>query len=99
MNEEVKSHREGGCQQVEVGVESCVAAAFRWREPAQAQHVQVPGVSTLAPRFTMQQSQRHRITGERMNRLADRWLPALRILHPYPEQRLRVTTRVRSPVR
>ncbi len=37
-------------------------------------------------------SQRHRITGERMNRLADRWLPAMRILHPYPEQRLRVIT-------
>jgi group II intron reverse transcriptase/maturase len=44
-------------------------------------------------------SQRHRITEGRMNRLADRWLPAMRILHPYPEQRLRVTTRGRSPVR
>ncbi len=44
-------------------------------------------------------SQRHRITVERMNRLAARWLPAVRILHPYPEQRLRVTTRGRSPVR
>ncbi len=44
-------------------------------------------------------SQRHRITGQRMNRLADRWLPAMRTLHPYPEQRLRVNTRGRSPVR
>ena len=44
-------------------------------------------------------SQRHRLTEGRMNRLADRWLPTMRILHPYPEQRLRVTTRGRSPVR
>jgi RNA-directed DNA polymerase len=44
-------------------------------------------------------SQRHRITGERMDRLAARWLPRVRILHPYPEQRLRVTTCGRSPVR
>ena len=33
------------------------------------------------------------------DRLIDRWLPRPRILHPYPEQRLRVTTRGRSPVR
>ena len=37
-------------------------------------------------------SQRHRITGDRMNRLAAKWLPPVRTLHPYPEQRLRVTT-------
>ena len=43
-------------------------------------------------RALRRRSQRHRITGERMNRLAARWLPALRVVHPYPEQRLRVTT-------
>ena len=37
-------------------------------------------------------SQRHRVSGERMNRLAAKWLPPVRILHPYPEQRLRVIT-------
>ena len=37
-------------------------------------------------------SQRHRMTGERMNRLAAKWLPPVRTLHLYPEQRLRVTT-------
>jgi hypothetical protein len=37
-------------------------------------------------------SQRHRINGERMNRLAAKWLPPVRTVHPYPEQRLRVTT-------
>ncbi len=37
-------------------------------------------------------SQRHRITGARMNRLAAKWLPAVRNYHPYPEQRLHVTT-------
>ena len=34
----------------------------------------------------------HRLTGERMNQLAARWLPPVRIIHLYPEQRLRVTT-------
>ncbi len=43
-------------------------------------------------RALRRRSQRHRITGERMNRLATRWLPALRVVHPYPEQRLRVIT-------
>lgn len=40
-----------------------------------------------------------RITWERMVKLADRWLPNPRIVHPYPNQRLRVTTQGRSPVR
>ena len=31
-------------------------------------------------------SQRYRITGERMNRLAAKWLPPVRNRHPYPEQ-------------
>ena len=34
------------------------------------------------------------MTGERMNRLADRWFPPIRTLHPYPEQRLRVMPEV-----
>ena len=40
-----------------------------------------------------------KVTWERMNRLADRWLPKPRIVHPYPTQRLTVNTRGRSPVR
>ena len=43
-------------------------------------------------RTLRQRSQRLRMTGERMNRLADRWFPPICILHPYPEQRLRVMT-------
>ena len=50
-------------------------------------------------RALRRRSQRHRVSDERMRRLVDRWLPAPRILHPYPHQRLRVTTRGRSPVR
>jgi hypothetical protein len=50
-------------------------------------------------RVLRQRSQRHRMTGERMNRLAARWLPPAHVLDPYPEQRLRVMTRGRSPVR
>lgn len=42
---------------------------------------------------------KHRITWERIERLANRWLPPPRIVHPYPNQRLRVTIQGRSPVR
>lgn len=38
-------------------------------------------------------------TWSRVYRLATRWLPLPRILHPYPEQRLAVRTQGRSPVR
>jgi len=44
-------------------------------------------------------SRRHRMTWQRMYALAEQWLPKPHILHPYPAQRLRVTTRGRSPVR
>jgi RNA-directed DNA polymerase len=36
-------------------------------------------------------SQRHRLTWERMSRLIDRFLPPVRVLHPWPDQRFRVT--------
>ena len=44
-------------------------------------------------------SQRTRVTWERMARFADRWLPTVRILHPWPSVRFAATTRGRSPVR
>jgi group II intron reverse transcriptase/maturase len=44
-------------------------------------------------------SQKGRVSWQRMGVLAKRWLPTPRILHPYPDQRLRVKTRGRSPVR
>lgn len=37
-------------------------------------------------------SQKDRTSWERLHALAKRWLPEPRIVHPYPEQRLRVTT-------
>jgi group II intron reverse transcriptase/maturase len=43
-------------------------------------------------------SQRTAMTWDRMKRLAKRWLPYARIQHPYPERRLIVNTRGRSPV-
>ena len=49
-------------------------------------------VRRLWLRSLRRRSQRHRITGERMDRLATNWLPPVRTLHPYPEQRLRVST-------
>lgn len=44
-------------------------------------------------------SQKGRVSWKRMTRIVERWLPNPRIQHPYPSQRLRVTTRGRSPVR
>ena len=40
-----------------------------------------------------------KITWERMQKLADLWLPPPRIVHPYPNERFDVRTRGRSPVR
>jgi RNA-directed DNA polymerase len=37
-------------------------------------------------------SQRHRLDWERMNRLANRWLPPARIVHPFPETRFYART-------
>ncbi len=44
-------------------------------------------------------SQRNRMTWQRMECLADRWLPTPRILHPWPGQRFAASTQGRSPVR
>jgi RNA-directed DNA polymerase len=44
-------------------------------------------------------SQRQRMTWQRMYRLATQWLPEPHSMHPYPAQRLCVTTRGKSPVR
>jgi RNA-directed DNA polymerase len=44
-------------------------------------------------------SQRTRISWARMNRLATRWLPPARVMHPFPDVRFRVNTQGRSPVR
>ena len=44
-------------------------------------------------------SQKGRITRERMNHLAKRWLPEPRILHPWPYVRFDARTQGKSPVR
>jgi Reverse transcriptase (RNA-dependent DNA polymerase) len=44
-------------------------------------------------------SQKDRLTWKRMSRLADRWLPTPRILHPWPDRRFDARTQGRSPVR
>jgi len=47
----------------------------------------------------MRRSQRRRLTWPRMKKVADRFLPFPRILHPWPEQRFLVTIQGKSPVR
>lgn len=44
-------------------------------------------------------SQRHRMTWARYGRIAERWLPSARIVHPYPSVRFAARTQGRSPVR
>jgi group II intron reverse transcriptase/maturase len=39
-------------------------------------------------RSLRRRSQRSRVTWERMRRIAKRWLPSVRVTHPYPSQRL-----------
>ena len=46
-----------------------------------------------------QRSQKGRLSLNRYTPLAARWLPLPRVCHPYPEQRLRVIIRGKSPVR
>ncbi len=44
-------------------------------------------------------SQRSRMTWQRMSRLQTRWLPPVRVLHPWPDIRFDAKTQGRSPVR
>ena len=50
-------------------------------------------------RALRRRSQRTRLNWERMNRLATRWLPPARPLHPWPNARFDARTQGRSPVR
>jgi len=49
-------------------------------------------VGRLWHRSLERRSQTAKVLWERMLRLIRRWIPATRICHPYPTQRLRVTT-------
>jgi len=44
-------------------------------------------------------SQRHRMTWAHYSRIAERWLPSPRIVHPHPSVRFAARTQGRSPVR
>jgi len=50
-------------------------------------------------RSLRRRSQRRRLDWNRMRRIVARWLPSIRIVHPWPAQRLRVSTQGKSPVR
>jgi hypothetical protein len=47
-------------------------------------------VTDLWRRTLRRRSQKDGLTWDRMTKLADTWLPAPRILHPWPEQRFAV---------
>jgi hypothetical protein len=50
-------------------------------------------------RALRRRSQRTTVTWKRMSRLSARWLPTVRILHSWPEQRFDARTQGKSPVR
>jgi hypothetical protein len=56
-------------------------------------------VGRLWYRTLRRRSHKHRLTVQRMKRLADHWLPVPHICHPYPSQRLIVTTQGKSRMR
>src|SRR5208283_1318655 len=49
-------------------------------------------VGRLWQRVMSRRSQKGQVCWERMRRYINRWLPPVRIVHPYPRYRLRVTT-------
>jgi RNA-directed DNA polymerase len=78
----------------------------RWLASVVRGHVAyyaVPGNYRAVARFRTQvtrhwlnalrrRSQRHRLNWTRMNRIATRWLPPVRIMHPWPTERFYATT-------
>jgi len=50
-------------------------------------------------RSLSRRSQKGAVTWKRMQRDVSRWIPAVRISHPYPQERFGVMTQGRSPVR
>ncbi len=50
-------------------------------------------------RSLSRRSQKGAVTWKRMQRYVSRWIPAVRIYHPYPQERFGVMTQGRSPVR
>ena len=45
-------------------------------------------VMRLWSQVPSRRSQKERLSWARMSRLCKRWLPTVRVMHPYPEQRL-----------
>ena len=56
-------------------------------------------VARLWRRTLCRRSQTHHLPWRRLHRLIDHWLPPPRVCHPYPNQRLIITTRGRSRMR
>jgi RNA-directed DNA polymerase len=56
-------------------------------------------VTRLWQRSLSRRSQKGVVTWKRMQRYVSKWIPAVRIYHPYPQERFGVMTQGRSPVR
>jgi len=83
-----------------------ISEVGKWLRSVLAGHYRYYGVPSNSNRMSLfryqlvcywkwiicRRSQRQRTTWDRMNLIAARWLPLPHIYHPYPDQRLRVTT-------
>ena len=69
------------------------------RQRRVAPRLPLAGDKTLAQSAAAPQPATRRLNWKRMDRLADRWLPRPRILHPWPTHRFDARTQGRSPVR
>jgi len=98
---------------VTVRITTGIPKIGQWLAAVVRGHTQYFGVPGNGPRITAfryaigrlwyralrRRGQNDRTSWKRVTRLIELYLPKARICHPYPSQRLRVTTRGRSPVR
>ncbi len=85
----------------------------RWLHSVVRGHLAYYGVSTNGPtlesfrtqvikswhRSLRRRGDRRRLTWQRMGRLITRWIPSVRLVHPWPQRRFDVRTQGKSPVR
>ena len=102
MNIELKRRRHQKLAEQRQWLSSVLRGYFQYYgvpRNTQALNVFYQGVLWHWWRALRRRSHKHRLPWKRFYRLARQRLPQPRVFHPYPDQRLCVTTRGRSPVR
>lgn len=95
VRDELRRRRHDPVPEVGAWLKSVLDGHFRYYgvpHNRQALNVFRSEIARLWRRTLSRRSQKGYVTWERMARLKRRWLPSIRIHHPYPDKRLRVTT-------